>query len=466
MKNLILFFFIFSFTTSALAGEVFLKIDESVSKKVQKLIITSNNNVITEMNPTFADTLLIKKKIYLYKVNLKEGSYLIKTENLQIRPISPYLIPGDTLEIGLVKNNENNILVVKKSNFKETDFEKKVLTEFPFNQSQTKNISDFDSANQSISIQFEKMRNFLGTNFSNYKISSKFQLFFQNKLSAWEVSSKLSILPNLIKDTNQRIQFLISLAKTLDSASNVYFDAYNNYVIPLSLLSKIDALNNSNKSNFPFERLTDLTDMYFKNNQLNYLAKAKILEGRLLFNADSSELKSIKTKFINNNSNKDNYYYKYLLKMFEKSLSNNVGGIPTNFELFDNYGKKHKLYDYKGKYIYLAFGGTWCPPCMEELEFIKKVLKGKKQFDNKIIIIFLESDIPKWKNFAKKLPDNAIYLVTPDGWDSKVLSDYSIRGVPKSYLISPEMKILKVRMGFDEKEMQEILDKYYLKMKL
>ncbi|OGU57919.1 MAG: hypothetical protein A2X64_02230 [Ignavibacteria bacterium GWF2_33_9] len=463
MKNLILFFLIFSFTTSALAGEVFIKINESVSKKVQKLIIESSDKVLTEMNPTFSDTILVKKKIYLYKINLSEGSYLIKTEDIQMRPISPYLIPGDTLEIGLDKNNDNNMLFVKKSNFKETDFESKVFKEFPYNQSQAKNISDFDSANHSISIQFEKMRNFLDSSFSNYRISNKFQLFFQNKLSAWEVSSKLSVLPNLIKDTNQRIQFLISLAKTLDSASNVYFDAYNNYAILLSLLSKIEALNNSNKSIFPFERLTDLADMYIKNNQLNYLAKAKILEDRILFKADSKELESIKTKFLNNNSNLDNYYYKYLLRMFEKSLINNVGGIPTNFELFDNYGKKHKLYDYKGKYIYLAFGGTWCPPCMEELEFIKKVLKGKEQFDNKIIIIFLESDIPKWKNFAKKLPDNVIYLVTPDGWDSKVLSDYLIRGVPKSYLICPEMKILNVRMGFDEKEMQEILDKYYLK---
>lgn len=39
---------------------------------------------------------------------------------------------------------------------------------------------------------------------------------------------------------------------------------------------------------------------------------------------------------------------------------------PIDFTLYDQYGNKHTLSEYKGKTIFLNFWATWCPPCRGE----------------------------------------------------------------------------------------------------
>lgn len=43
------------------------------------------------------------------------------------------------------------------------------------------------------------------------------------------------------------------------------------------------------------------------------------------------------------------------------------------FELKDQFGKVHKLEDYKGKVIFLNFWATWCGPCRNEMPEIQKL---------------------------------------------------------------------------------------------
>ncbi len=42
-------------------------------------------------------------------------------------------------------------------------------------------------------------------------------------------------------------------------------------------------------------------------------------------------------------------------------------------ELKDQFGKSHKLEDYKGKVIFLNFWATWCGPCRSEMPEIQKL---------------------------------------------------------------------------------------------
>ena len=49
-----------------------------------------------------------------------------------------------------------------------------------------------------------------------------------------------------------------------------------------------------------------------------------------------------------------------------------------DFELKDQYGKTHKLSDYKGKVVFLNFWATWCPPCKMEMPDIQKFMKNTK----------------------------------------------------------------------------------------
>ncbi len=58
----------------------------------------------------------------------------------------------------------------------------------------------------------------------------------------------------------------------------------------------------------------------------------------------------------------------------EKADSTEEEVMPAiDFELKDQFGKTHKLEDYKGKTIFLNFWATWCPPCKKEMPDIQKL---------------------------------------------------------------------------------------------
>ena len=48
-----------------------------------------------------------------------------------------------------------------------------------------------------------------------------------------------------------------------------------------------------------------------------------------------------------------------------------VGTVMPEFEFTDFDGKRHKISEYRGKYVLLDFWGMWCPPCRAELPHLK-----------------------------------------------------------------------------------------------
>lgn len=62
-----------------------------------------------------------------------------------------------------------------------------------------------------------------------------------------------------------------------------------------------------------------------------------------------------------------------------------------DFTLYDQYGKKHKLSDYKGKTIFLNFWATWCPPCKAEMPDIEKLYKEYNKNNDDVVIMGVAS---------------------------------------------------------------------------
>lgn len=58
-----------------------------------------------------------------------------------------------------------------------------------------------------------------------------------------------------------------------------------------------------------------------------------------------------------------------------------------DFSLVDQYGRTHKLSDYKGKVVFLNFWATWCPPCRGELPHIEEIYKEYKNNNEDVIIL-------------------------------------------------------------------------------
>ncbi|WP_455538196.1 cytochrome c biogenesis protein/redoxin [Terrisporobacter sp.] len=62
-----------------------------------------------------------------------------------------------------------------------------------------------------------------------------------------------------------------------------------------------------------------------------------------------------------------------------------------DFTLYDQYGKEHKLSDYKGKTVFLNLWATWCPPCREEMPYIEALYKEYNENNDDVAILGMAS---------------------------------------------------------------------------
>jgi thiol-disulfide isomerase/thioredoxin len=114
----------------------------------------------------------------------------------------------------------------------------------------------------------------------------------------------------------------------------------------------------------------------------------------------------------------------------------------VNYE--NNAGGTTSLDDLKGKYTYIDIWATWCGPCIGEIPSLKKV---EKQFHGKniqflSISIDAKKDHQKWKEMIKEKELGGIQLFADNLWDSKFVTDYFVKGIPKFILLDPQGNIV------------------------
>lgn len=137
-----------------------------------------------------------------------------------------------------------------------------------------------------------------------------------------------------------------------------------------------------------------------------------------------------------------------------KGGSNKVKAI--DFTLYDQYGKEHKLSDYKGKTVFLNFWATWCPPCKEEMPYINELYKEYNYNKGDVIILGVaspnmgnEGSEQSIKDFLKK--GNYTYPTVFDN-DGTQVFDYGIYAFPSTLIINKEGYIVQYVPGAMNKE--------------
>ncbi len=115
--------------------------------------------------------------------------------------------------------------------------------------------------------------------------------------------------------------------------------------------------------------------------------------------------------------------------------------------LFDEYrgglpGETVKLSDLRGKGVVLNFWASWCKPCEEEAADLEAAWRKYK--DQGIVFVgvdYLDQD-PSAKRYLEKF--DITFANGPD-LASKISKRYTIRGVPETFFIDPEGKIVGCR---------------------
>lgn len=113
------------------------------------------------------------------------------------------------------------------------------------------------------------------------------------------------------------------------------------------------------------------------------------------------------------------------------------------FELTDTQGRRHKLADYKGRYVVLNFWATWCVPCIQE---IPEIAAFQKEHPRVVVIgVAVDAEnVAKVKQFAQKTGHD-YPLVLSDESVEKQLGDP--RALPTTRIYDPAGKVFYDRVG-------------------
>lgn len=129
--------------------------------------------------------------------------------------------------------------------------------------------------------------------------------------------------------------------------------------------------------------------------------------------------------------------------------------LAPEFELVDMDGTKHKLSDYRGGPLIVNFWATWCPPCREELPSMNRAWKKVKDQGIHMLAINVGEDEDTIFSFTGDYPINFTVLLDESG---EIINQWPIRGLPTTFVLDPEGRIVYRAIGGREWDDDNLLD--------
>ncbi len=146
---------------------------------------------------------------------------------------------------------------------------------------------------------------------------------------------------------------------------------------------------------------------------------------------------------------------KFAKKVF-KSLPKGApqaGDMAPEIALNDASGKPIKLSSLKGKVVLLDFWASWCGPCRKENPNVVRVYDQFKDKGFTVFSVSLDQEKEKWLQAIQKdqlkWPNHVSDL---KGWQSAGAQIYSVKGIPATFLIGKDGKIIATNLRGQELE--------------
>ncbi len=104
---------------------------------------------------------------------------------------------------------------------------------------------------------------------------------------------------------------------------------------------------------------------------------------------------------------------------------------------------------YKGDVIYLDFWASWCTPCRKSFPWMNAMQKKYADKNFKVISVNLDAKSSLSKQFLLDTPADFTVLYDPKG---NLAAELKLKGMPSSFIINSEGKVVSAHMGFTEKK--------------
>lgn len=136
-----------------------------------------------------------------------------------------------------------------------------------------------------------------------------------------------------------------------------------------------------------------------------------------------------------------------ILAIIEDKPIPNIGDKMVDFIASDTKGEKHKLSEFKGKYILLDFWVSACGPCMQAIPEMRELYSNNKEI-LAVVGVNLETNEVSWKETSKNKNITWINLSDGKGTFAGASTDYGVEGFPTYILINPKGVIIDKWMGY------------------
>ena len=140
----------------------------------------------------------------------------------------------------------------------------------------------------------------------------------------------------------------------------------------------------------------------------------------------------------------DEEYKKEITEKYNK-VKELVKGKPSpKFNYVNNAGGKVSMDDLKGKFVYIDIWATWCGPCIREIPYLKEVEAAYKERNIQFVSVSIDTkkNFDKWKKMIVDKDLGGLQLYADGDWESSIITDYAIEGIPRFILIDPDGNIV------------------------
>lgn len=114
-----------------------------------------------------------------------------------------------------------------------------------------------------------------------------------------------------------------------------------------------------------------------------------------------------------------------------------IGSMAPEITLPQPNGEVISLSDFRGQYVLIDFWASWCGPCRRENPNVKKVYEKYHSKGFEILGVSLDKAMQPWLNAIGQDGLEWRHVSDLKFWQSSVVPDYQITGIPHTVLVDP-----------------------------
>lgn len=129
------------------------------------------------------------------------------------------------------------------------------------------------------------------------------------------------------------------------------------------------------------------------------------------------------------------------------------GDAAPAFELETITSSKVALQDLRNNYVYIDFWASWCGPCRQSFPWMNALQEKYKSKGLRVLAINLDMNRSDADKFLAEVPTQFQIAFDNKGLIPKL---YAVKGMPSSFLIGPDGKIIFQHTGFMANKSDEL----------